>query len=111
MIRKCSFLVLLISILSIQAILWAAEPEEELFEKGRNSYLEQQYGFALELFNDFEEYYPLSDYMPDLQYYRAVSLFQLGRNTEALNAFAGIKSKYRTTAYLPIVDFWEGMSY
>lgn len=89
----------------------AANPgaERDLYMEAENRFLNHDYEIALDRFESFIRQYPLSQYVPDAQFRRAVSLYRLGRYANALDLFIRIEERYRSTRYLAAVPFWKGV--
>lgn len=84
--------------------------EAELFTEAESRYGQQQYTFALALYDEFLRKYPISERVADVQYRRAVSLFRLDRHQEALDLLTLIQRRYRSTRFLDYVPFWQGVT-
>ncbi len=89
----------------------AANPgaERDLYMEAENRFLAHDYEIALDRFESFIRQYPLSQYVPDAQFRRAVSLYRLGRYSSALDLLVRIEERYRSTRYLAVVPFWKGV--
>ncbi len=84
--------------------------ERELFREAESRYLAENYLLALDIYDEFIAMYPLSDQIPDVQYRKAVCLYNLKRYDEALELFSRIETRYRSTRYLNYIHYWAGLS-
>lgn len=87
----------------------AQDADRALFNEAESRFLSQDYELAVERYEALLRQYPLSDFVPDAQFKRALSLYRLGRDEEALTLFQRVASRYRSTQYLPYVPFWQGV--
>ncbi len=101
------YLILVFLLASIN--LFSLGNDKELYTQAEREYLNGNYQLALEDYNEFVKEYPLSDFLPDVQYRRAVTLFRLGQYEESLQLFREIEKRFRTTRYFDYVPFWEGI--
>ncbi|HUX14057.1 MAG TPA: tetratricopeptide repeat protein [Spirochaetia bacterium] len=83
--------------------------ERDLYTEAENRLLKHDYELALDRFESFIRQYPLSQYVPDAQFRRAVSLYRLGQYKSSLDLFNRIEERYRSTRYLSSVPFWKGV--
>lgn len=81
----------------------------ELFNEAESRFRSQDYELAVERYEALLRQAPLSEFVPDAQFKRALSLYRLGRDEEALTLFRRVASRYRSTQYLPYVPFWQGV--
>lgn len=105
--RKYSILAIL-CVVSV-AGLSGQETARDLFSEAESRFQSQDYELALERYETLLRQFPLSDFVPDAQFKRALSLYRLGRDQEALAMFNRVASRYRSTQYLPYVPFWRGV--
>lgn len=102
--------IMLISIvLAVSVYVSAQTPDKELFQDAESRFMSQDYELALDRYEALLREYPLSQYVPDVQFRRAVSLYRLGKYEDSLGLFRRIESRYRSTRYLPFVPFWIGV--
>lgn len=87
----------------------AQDAARALFNEAESRFLSQDYELAVERYEALLRQYPLSDFVPDAQFKRALSLYRLGRDEEALTLFRRVAARYRSTQYLPYVPFWQGV--
>ncbi len=87
----------------------AQSPDRGLYQEAENRFRSKDYELALEQYEQLIRTYPLSRYVPDAQFRRAVCLFRLGRSAQALDVFRLVESKYPSTDFLPFVPFWVGV--
>ena len=83
--------------------------ERELFREAETRYLAENYILALDVYDEFLNTYPLSDLIPDVQYRRAVCLYNLKQYNESLELFFRIETRYRSTRYLNYIHYWAGL--
>jgi TolA-binding protein len=103
---------LLAGVLFTITVLAAAQaPDRAIFQEAENRFQNQNYELALQRYNDLVREYPLSEYVPDTQYRRAVALFRLNRYEDSLDLLLRVESRYRSTQYLEFVPFWKGIVY
>ncbi len=87
----------------------SALTDDELFIEAENRYLNRNYLYALEAYNELVDRFPLSDRVPDAQYRRGVCLYRLSRYAESLKVFADIEKRYPSTRYFDYIYFWQGI--
>jgi len=87
----------------------AQEDEKELFLEAESRFRNKNYEFALESYSRLLREYPLSRYVPDAQFRRAVSMYRLERYAEALSLFNTIENRYTSTRFYAYVPFWKGV--
>ena len=90
--------------------LWAAPAAGELFTEAESRFLGKNYTAALVEYDEFLQQYPSSDLVADIQYRRAVCLYQLGNYTDASSLLDEISRRYRWTRYLDAVPLWQGLA-
>jgi TolA-binding protein len=89
--------------------LQAQADDSGLFIQAESFYYARNYPLALESYAAFVARAPFSELVPDAQYHRAVSLFALKRDNEALALFDLILKRHRSTRYLSFISFYQGM--
>lgn len=89
--------------------LGAQSLEREAFLDAEARFLGGNYALALERYDEFLRAWPSSSYAPDARYRRAVSLYRLGRPTEAYGALLTLEGRFRATKYIVYVPFWKGV--
>ncbi|HUI71982.1 MAG TPA: tetratricopeptide repeat protein, partial [Spirochaetia bacterium] len=90
--------------------LWAAPADSELFTEAESRFLNKNYTAALVGYDEFLQLYPSSDLLADVQYRRAVCLYQLGNYQQASDLLNDISLRYRWTRYINAVPLWQGLS-
>ena len=83
--------------------------DRRLYQDAENRFRSKDYQVALQKYLELIDEFPLSRFVPDAQFRRAVSLFRLGQIDESLEVFRTVESKYRATGFLPFVPFWIGV--
>ncbi|MGO9410372.1 MAG: tetratricopeptide repeat protein [Spirochaetia bacterium] len=105
-VRRAAVLILLAGPLS----LWAAPAASEMFTEAESRFLNKNYTAALVDYDEFLQLYPSSDLIADVQYRRAVCLYQLGNYQQAWELLTDVSLRYRWTRYLEAVPLWQGLS-
>jgi TolA-binding protein len=102
--------ILILTVLSVTLIAQAGAQNtaRDLFNEAESRFQSQDYELAVERYEALLRQFPLSDYVPDAQFKRALSLYRVGRDEEALALFDRVASRYRSSQYLPYVPFWRG---
>jgi TolA-binding protein len=90
--------------------LYGFSQERELYSQAQSRYLSNNYSAAYETFDEIVRNYPMSDLVPDAQYWKAVSLYRMGRLEEAIELFELVERRYRATRFIDFVDFWKGVA-
>lgn len=90
---------------------YAQTLDRQLYLEAEGWFQRGDYELALDRYTRLVQEYPLSQYVPDAQFRRAVSLFELARYPEALALFQTVEAHYGFTRYLSYVPFWIGLSY
>jgi TolA-binding protein len=103
--------VLLFLIFLLPISLYGFTQERELYSQAQSRYLNNNYKAALETFDELVRQFPLSDLVPDAQYWKAVCLYRLARYDESIKRFEVIERRYRATRFFDYVHFWKGVAY
>ncbi|MGA2614003.1 MAG: tetratricopeptide repeat protein [Spirochaetia bacterium] len=90
--------------------LWAAPAAGELFTEAESRFLNKNYTAALVEYDEFLQLYSSSDLLADVQYRRAVCLYQLGNYQQASEVLSDVALRYRWTRYIDAVPLWQGLS-
>ncbi len=88
----------------------AQDDERQLFLQAEGRFQSGNYELALDQYDAFVAAYPLSTYLPDAEFHRALCLYYSGRLDEALSLLKTIETRYSFTRYLAYVPFWIGMT-
>ncbi len=104
--RLAAILILLAGPIS----LWAAPAAGALFTEAESRFLNKNYTAALVEYDEFLQLYPSSDLLADVQYRRAVCLYQLGNYQQASEVLADVALRFRWTRYINAVPLWQGLS-
>ena len=83
----------------------------ELFYRAERSFETGDYAAALTDYEELIRRYPLSEYLPDAQFRRAVALFRLQRPEESLRLFLRVRERYPSGVFTQTLPFWLGMNY
>ncbi len=102
-------LVLIFLLSSLEVFSFGSESER--FTQAEREYRNGNYTVAYDDFSSFVKEFPLSDYIPDAQYRRAMCLYRLGKYQEAIELFNRVEKRYRLTRYIDYVNFWRGLSF
>ncbi|MEW5818023.1 MAG: tetratricopeptide repeat protein, partial [Spirochaetota bacterium] len=94
--------------LFLAATVKAETAETRLFSEAESRFLSKDYELALNMYDKLLADYPLSDYVPDVQFRRGVCLFRLGRFQDSVKLFKKIYERYPTTLFFKVVPFWLG---
>jgi len=89
---------------------YAQTEDRQLFLEGEGRFQSGDYELALDRYTELVREHPLSQYVPDAQFRRAVCLFELTRYREALTLFRSVAAHYSFTRYLPYVPFWIALT-
>lgn len=83
----------------------------DLFYRAERSFGAGDYAAALTDYEELIRRYPLSEYLPDAQFRRAVALFRLQRPEESLRLFLRVRERYPAGSFTQALPFWLGMNY
>jgi TolA-binding protein len=100
----CVFFLLLLT-----PLVWSQVSEQELFTEAETRFRNKDYELALDRYDALLTRYPLSQYVPDAQFRKAVCVYRLGRVDEALSLFQRVENRYRSTRFIDFVPFWKGV--
>ncbi len=100
---------ILVLLVCVPWLAWAQSPDRELFTEAETRFRNHDYEIALDRYTALVNQYPLSQYVPDAQFRRAVALYRLQRYQESLQLFERVETRYRSTSYLRFVPFWKGV--
>jgi len=104
---KRRFLVGMLLVLGF--VVYGQTSAREIFQQAENRFQNQDYELAIERYDALARQYPLSEYVPDAQYRKAVALFRLGRFQESLDLLQRVETRFRSTQYLDYIPFWKGI--
>lgn len=107
-IRRAAALIALFGVLVVGTA-FSQSNDKQLFQEAESRFRAQDYEFALEFYTTLVKDYPLSGYVPDAQFRRAVCTFRLNRPQEALELFKQVERKYPSTRFAAFVPFWIGV--
>ena len=91
------------------AILFALTPERIIFNEAESRYKNGDLDFALSRYEYLMENYPLSEYVPDAYFRKAVITLRFGKVEESKALFDRIEGRYRSTRFLDYLPFWKGV--
>ncbi|HVP19370.1 MAG TPA: tetratricopeptide repeat protein [Spirochaetia bacterium] len=99
----------IVVVLAAPVSLWASPPAVELYNEAESRFLGGNFTSALVGYNEFLQFYPSSDLTADVQYRRAVCLYELGNYQQASDLLSDIALRYRWTRYIGAVPLWQGL--
>jgi TolA-binding protein len=108
--EKKVFAAVFFVMLASPVLLRAQPAASELFTEAESRFLNNNYTAALVEYDEFLQMYPSSDLIADVQYRRAVCLYQLGNYQKASDLLTDISLRYRWTRYIEAVPLWQGLS-
>lgn len=85
--------------------------DSDLFYQAERKFEAGDYTSAVVDYEELIRRYPISVYLTDAQYRRAVSLFRLGRREESLKLFLRIRERYSDGTLTASLSFWLGVNY
>ena len=89
---------------------FAQDQEKQLFLEAEGRFASGNYELALDRYDALLQEFPLSSHVPDVQFRRAVCMYQVGRIADALALFKTVETRYSYTRFLPYVPFWIGLA-
>ncbi|MCK4514432.1 MAG: tetratricopeptide repeat protein, partial [Spirochaetaceae bacterium] len=95
--------------LLVAALAVAQQSDRELFNEAERRFQSQDYELAIDRYDTLIREFPVSQYIPDAQFRKAVGLYRLDRLDEALELLDLVERRYRSTRYLGYVPFWRGV--
>ncbi|MFW6363121.1 MAG: tetratricopeptide repeat protein [Spirochaeta sp.] len=104
-LAMCALLVLIV----IQPV-FGQTGDRFLYQSAEQRFRSADYAIALERYEQFLREHPSSELVPDVQFRRAVTLYQLERFEDAADLLMRVQSRYRSTRYLSYVPFYLGVS-
>ena len=107
--RYRGYLACILVCVGVASPLSAQKSDSELYQEAESRFRLKEYSFALNRYDLLLQEHPRSSLIPDVQFRRAVSLFRLGRQQEAMSLFESIQDRYTSTQFLAFVPFWIGV--
>ena len=104
--RKITIILLIIITASS---LYALTTEGILFNEAENRYKNGDLDFALNRYEELMEEYPLSEYVPDAYFRKAIITLRSGNIEESRILFDRIESRYKNTRFIDYLPFWKGL--
>ncbi len=104
--RKITIVLLLILTISS---LSAVTPERIIFNEAESRYKNGDLDFALNRYEELMEEYPLSEYVPDAYFRKAVITLRFGKIEEAEILFERVGNRYKNTRFIDYLPFWKGL--
>jgi tetratricopeptide (TPR) repeat protein len=95
--------------LAASAALSAQDPAIKLYREAEVRFQKGDYLFALQRYDELIERYPVSAYVADSQFRKAVILYRTGKAEEALTLLNRVERRYASTRFFPYVPFWKGV--
>ncbi len=92
-------------------LLHVSADARELYLEAEGRFRSANYTAALNLYQRLIDDYPISTYVADAQFRKAICLYQTGKGNEALSLFEKVSSRYRSTSYIELVPFWQARVY
>lgn len=89
--------------------MFALSTERIIFNEAESRYKNGDLDFALNRYEYLMENYPLSEYVPDAYFRKAVITLRFGRVAEAEVLFNRVESRYRNTRFIDYLPFWKGL--
>ncbi len=109
-ITRFQRLAFLVSIfLAGAAALSAQDQALTLFREAEVRFQKGDYLFALQRYDELIERYPVSAYVADSQFRKAVVLYRTGKAEEALILLNRVERRYASTRFFRYVPFWKGV--
>jgi tetratricopeptide (TPR) repeat protein len=93
----------------VSALAVAQSGDRQLFTEAERRFQSQDYELAIDRYDTLIREFPVSQYIPDAQFRKAVGLYRLDRFDEALKLLDLVERRYRSTRYLGYVPFWRGV--
>ncbi len=84
--------------------------DRELFLEAENRYSAGDYLLAIQRYDNLIDEYPRSEFVPDAQYRKAISLYRVGRYSSSLALLRRVETRFRSTRFLSFVPFWKGVN-
>lgn len=89
----------------------AQTSDRDLFNQAETRFRVGDYELALDRYETLVREHPSSRFVPDAQFRIGVTLHRLEQYDEALRAFRRVELRFRSTQYLPLIPFWQGLSH
>jgi len=100
-----------VSALVLSAVAYAQQTDRALWNEAEQRFQSQDFELAIDRYDALIRSYPISPYVPDAQFRKAVSLYYVGRSEESLDLLTTVERRYRSTRWLGYVPFWRGVIY
>ncbi|TVR02022.1 MAG: hypothetical protein EA403_09670 [Spirochaetaceae bacterium] len=104
-------LLLLTVVLLCAGSLFAQSSDRDLFLQAEARFRAGEFEVALERYDALIRQFPVSQFVPDAQFRRAVTLHRLGRHQESLELLQRVETRFRSTRFLQQVPFWKGVAH
>jgi len=103
--KKCVAAVLLI----LGSVAIAQQSDQALFREAETRFAGGDFTLALVLYEELITEHPGSRFVPDAQFRIGQSLYRTGQLNRAISQFDRVSRRFRSTRYLPLLDFWRGV--
>ncbi len=81
-----------------------------LFREAEKEYRAGNYDLASRAYKSLVSEYPLSDYIADAQFRRAVCYYKLGDLSASLRLFYRVNERYQSSRFFDYLDFWLALN-
>lgn len=96
---------ILLAISSLSAL----TPERIIFNEAESRYKNGDLDFALNRYEELMKEYPLSEYVPDAYFRKAVITLRFGDIEESEILFERVENRYKNTRFIDFLPFWKGL--
>ena len=99
------------AVLLCAGVLSAQSSDREIFQQAESRFRAGEYEIALERYEALIRQHPVSQFVPDAQFRRAVVLYRLQRYQESLDLLQRVQTRFRSTRFLQQIPFWKGVAH
>jgi TolA-binding protein len=105
--RKTALLIIIFLFSAVS--IFSQDRSAVLFREAEARFEKGDYLFALQRYQELIDRYPVSEYVADSQFRKAVILYRTGKAEESLALLDRVQRRYGSTRFYRYIPFWKGV--